>query len=260
MVPYTTCQRHIQNDAFWGSSDDDQEDDSLVLSEGDSSEDHEGDSSQEQEGDSSQEQEGDSSGEQEGDLSEESSSEGDEEAKLSVEEEDAGRRAELAAAQMEVMVCRETLSLVADNDLSQTGAVKLLGVLHHYYTPLLPPECEIPHTLHMLKKKAGMVGSSSLLLDVCHADHHVYDETDERTKCPRCWLPRKTKTPHQLLVPDVADRLRRMFAVPELAKAFRYPKTREKGDGDVWDGKDLKDTCVEVEGGVLACLALSSDG
>ena len=127
-------------------------------------------------------------------------------------------------------------------------------------SPLLPEGQEIPHSLWLLKKKAGLLQSSSLLLDVCHKDHHVYAENDESKECPLCAVPRKTKTPRQLLVADVADRLRRMFKVKALAKEFRYPTRREDGDGDVWDGKDLKDTRVEVLGGLLLCFGLSSDG
>jgi hypothetical protein len=40
---------------------------------------------------------------------------------------------------------------------------------------------------------------------------------------------------------DAGDHIKRMFRVPEIARAMSYPITREEKDGgDVWDGILLK--------------------
>lgn len=61
-----------------------------------------------------------------------------------------------------------------------------------------------------------------------------------------------------MLVFDVADHLKRLYDVPELAKAMRYPLDRKEGDGDVWDGELLRKWTKEMILKIIP-LAFSSD-
>ena len=61
-----------------------------------------------------------------------------------------------------------------------------------------------------------------------------------------------------MLVFDVAAHIKRIYEVPELAKAMRYPLDRDKGDGDVWDGKLLKEWTDEMILKIIP-LVFSSD-
>jgi hypothetical protein len=42
-------------------------------------------------------------------------------------------------------------------------------------------------------------------------------------------------------VNDIAVTIRQMFGVRQLAEAFEYAYHRVPGDGDVWDGRVLRD-------------------
>jgi hypothetical protein len=61
-----------------------------------------------------------------------------------------------------------------------------------------------------------------------------------------------------MLVFDVAAHLRRIYEVPALARAMRYPLNREEGDGDVWDGTLLKQWTEDMMLKIIP-LAFSSD-
>ena len=55
------------------------------------------------------------------------------------------------------------------------------------------------------------------------------------------WSRERERVKRQIIVNDIAVTIREMFAVPQLAEAFEYASHRVPGDGDVWDGRVLRD-------------------
>jgi hypothetical protein len=149
---------------------------------------------------------------------------------------------------------------VASSHLNTKGGVMLMDAFSKIYGPLLPEEHQVPNTAWKVNKAAGEVPQLVTYYDVCPGqDCHVF-VGDELSSCPECGSPRKiVRQPRELLCTDVLGRLKQMFAIPELAQAFKYPTTRARGDGDIWDGELMRDI-PEDRPLTTIYLLLSSDG
>jgi hypothetical protein len=159
---------------------------------------------------------------------------------------------------------RQILSLVATNQLSEKGATFALKATHQYLKSVqknVPDEekvdfhCALPKTYYMLKKIADnrsqlLDNPNDVLLDVCSSgDCCVFDGAlADATSCPVCGTPRSSK--RQVLILDVCQRLRNMWAQPEIRKHFSYPTDRGPDDwpGDIWDGSLMAGNDVDKVG------------
>jgi hypothetical protein len=83
---------------------------------------------------------------------------------------------------------------------------------------------------------------------------------DERQICPEKGCGEIRTQKRQLLLLNVRQRLRRIFANPKFAKLFTYPATRKKGDGDIWDAEVMENVDEMNYGRNVIELILSSDG
>ena len=169
------------------------------------------------------------------------------------ENEVPARAPRLTVEEKEKQFSREVLELMGSNDVQQTHILKVLAIASRFYDGV---EGEpMPTTVWHLKKKAGYVASSSTAVHpVCVNDHA---HSPGVTTC-HCGLSLVTRWPRGIVVPDVAERVRRMFAQPDIAKAFLYATTREAGDGDVWDG-ELARTITAQKRAEIIYMMIASD-
>ena len=147
---------------------------------------------------------------------------------------------------------REILELMGSNDVRQTHILKVLAIASRFYGGV---EGEpMPTTIWHLKKKAGYVPSTSTVVHpVCGNDHvHRFGTT----RC-HCGLTLMTRWPRGIVVPDVGDRVRRMFAQPKIAEAFLYATTREVVDGDVWDGVLARNITAKMKQDIIYMMIAS---
>ena len=139
---------------------------------------------------------------------------------------------------------KDLVLLVVNQGISWKGAeliVKLVNshVLHKTLTKKLPA------TSYQLKRITECRAGHAKLLDVCPVCDFVFD--DGQPVCDPCGEPPRTRVKRQLLVNDVGARIRQMYLNPKLAEAFEYGATRKPGDGDVWDGKVMRDIPIGTQ-------------
>jgi hypothetical protein len=173
-----------------------------------------------------------------------STSEEEEEADVDTEPDDEDPEEPLSELDLAIamlkMMSIEILEAIADKHVTRHGAEVMGKIFEKNLLPFmtLPAGVSIPKTYYMFQKLAGFAGNKSWLCDICpKKDHHVFFPEDADTVCPKCGRDRSSE--RQMIVFDIVDRLKRIWAVPKLARALKYAMTREKGDGDVWDGQLL---------------------
>ena len=133
--------------------------------------------------------------------------------------------------------------LVASGRVLQQGAVEMGKVFHEVLLPKLVDDMNIiklfPASWYMVKKHSGNLDkqlSKGTWLDLCpKLHHHVFPPSSTEAACPKCGEGRykSNGAPRcRLWLPDVAERIRALYEVPELAKLFEYPRDRAHGHED----------------------------
>jgi hypothetical protein len=132
----------------------------------------------------------------------------------------------LTAEQSATQFSREILEMIGSNDTQQSHVLKVLKIASRYYTNQAGQR--MPTSMWKMKKHSHYKPSNTTRIHpVCAVDHPSKPGT---TTCPPpCGLTLLTRWPRGLVLPDLADRLLRMFAQPVIAEAFLYASTREAG-------------------------------
>jgi hypothetical protein len=133
---------------------------------------------------------------------------------------------------------KDLVLLVVNQGVSWKGAEHIVKLVnHHVHNRTLVRR--LPASAYQLKKITQCRSGHAKLLDVCPACDFVFD--GGQPTCAPCNLPPRTRVKRQLLINDVGARIRKMFSNPMLAEAFEYGANRRSGDGDVWDGRVMRD-------------------
>ena len=131
---------------------------------------------------------------------------------------------------------RDMLLLIVNHGISWDAAEKIIKVVNcHVKGREL--HTNLPATKYKLKGMTALAPTCRLL-PVCPECDFVFDR--DQTQCAPCGLPRP-RSKRQLLVNAVGARLKQMYGNKKLAQALAYATTRVPGDGDVWDGRVLRD-------------------
>ena len=98
---------------------------------------------------------------------------------------------------------------------------------------------KLPATVYQLRRLTKCSPGNAKLYHVCPVCDFVF--VGDSVVCDPCGRPPARRVKRQIIVNDIAVTIREMFAVPQLAEAFEYAAHRVPGDGDVWDGRVLRD-------------------
>ena len=133
---------------------------------------------------------------------------------------------------------RDMVLLVVNHGIPWDGATKILKLvnLHVHGRELQTP---LPASTYTLKKLSKCQPGHTQLIALCPHCDFVFNKG--QAVCDPCGLPPRKREKRKLMVHDVADSLKHMYGNVKLAEALGYAATRVPGDGDVWDGRVLKD-------------------
>jgi hypothetical protein len=133
---------------------------------------------------------------------------------------------------------RDLVLTIINHGISWDGAAKIVKVVNrHVYDRRLTNK--LPATAYQLKLLTECSPGHAKLYPVCAQCDFVFNHG--QAQCLDCGLAPARNGKRQLLINDVAVRIRQMYANKNLAKALQYATTRATGDGDVWDGEMLRD-------------------
>jgi hypothetical protein len=133
---------------------------------------------------------------------------------------------------------RDVVLLVVNSGLTWKGAEDMVKLFNAHCKGRMITK-HLPATAYQLKRVTSCAPGNAKLLHVCRNCDFVF--LDGQGVCTPCELPPMMRVKRQLLVNDVGERIRRMFANPMLAEALGYAATRLPGDGDVWDGSVMRE-------------------
>jgi hypothetical protein len=133
---------------------------------------------------------------------------------------------------------KDTVLLVVNHGIPWKSAELLIKCMNtHVYGRVL--DKKLPATVYQLRRLTQCSPGNAKLFHVCPVCDFVY--VGDSPVCDPCGRPPRRRVPRQLIVNDIAVTMRQMFGVRQLAEAFEYAYHRVPGDGDVWDGRVLRD-------------------
>ena len=133
---------------------------------------------------------------------------------------------------------KDVVLLVVNHGIPWKSAELLIKCMNtHVYGRVLDEK--LPATVYQLRRLTKCSPGNAKLFHVCPVCDFVF--VGDSPVCDPCGRPPRKRVPRQLIVNDIAVTIRQMFGVPQLAEAFEYAYHRVPGDGDVWDGRVLRD-------------------
>jgi hypothetical protein len=148
----------------------------------------------------------------------------------------------------EVAFAKDVVLLVVNHGMPWKSVELLMKVVNSHVHGRFVGN-KLPASVYQLKKITQCSPGTAKLLHVCARCDYVF--VGDATICEPCGLPPSTRVQRQLMVNDISVTLQEMFNVPSLAQAFEYACHRQPGNGDVWDGRVLRDVPL---GTCLPCL------
>ena len=104
---------------------------------------------------------------------------------------------------------------------------------------------ELPATQWMIKKQAGLESKQVNTLTACLKPTHSYILNTDESHCPKCGSCPERASNNTVMLPDVIKYVTKLMSFRKYAHAMKYPLTRERGDGDMWDKLPLNSKTPE---------------
>ena len=136
------------------------------------------------------------------------------------------------------MFAKDLVLLIVNHGVTWKAAELVVKLVNSYVLGRVLTQ-PLPATVYQLKKVTECRPGNAKLMHVCPVCDFVFD--GDHAVCTPCGVPPRVRVKRQLLVNDVSVTIRQMFAVPKLAEALEYAFHRRPGDGDVWDGRIMRD-------------------
>lgn len=164
------------------------------------------------------------------------------------------------------LMCREFVELVTQGT-TKTAVESVMKIISRRLAHVLQANnVHLPDTWYRIKKEAGNVPVTHTKMALCPSRScnsvHEYDSVKEGAMCAECGteLAAQNGRPHMIMLEgDLTQHLRRLWAVPAVAKMLYYPDTRQPGDGDAWDGEALRRMDPSKRTDTI-CLSICTDG